>query len=109
MKVKVTLKQRTTDVFAEAIYEGATITVLPGGKISKDFADHIRGGKTAKSYRDDTQYVDKNGTILKSCEFTSPSTAAQFVTGRSTNGYEAWKVEEKKSLGDYLKEKGLRD
>lgn len=109
MKVKVTLKQRTTDVFAEAVYEGDTITVLPGGKISNDFANHIRGGKTAKSYRENPEYVDGEGNILKKCEFTSPSTAAQFVTGRSKNGYEAWKVEEKKSLGDYLKEKGLRD
>ena len=52
--------------------------------------------------------MDENGNILKNCEFTSPSTAAQFVTGRSTNGYEAWKVEKKLSLGQYLKDKGLR-
>lgn len=109
MKVKVTLKQRTTDVFAEAIYEGDTITVLPGGKISSTFSEHIRGGNMAKSYRDNPQYVDKNGIILKKCEFTSPSTAAQFVTGRSANGYVSWKVEDKKNLGKYLREKGLRD
>lgn len=108
MKIKVTLKQRSTDVHAEAVYEGDTITVLPGGTISQDFADHIRGGRKAKSFREDPEYVDKKGKILKECVFTSPSTAAQFVTGRSTNGYEAWKVEDKKSLGDYLKEKGLK-
>ena len=107
MKVKVTLKQRTADVHAEAIYEGEIITVLPGGIISEDFADHIRGGRKAKSFRENPEYVE-NGKILKECVFTSPSTAAQFVTGRSTNGYEAWKVEEKKSLGDFLKEKGLK-
>lgn len=108
MKIKVTLRQRSTEVFAEALYEGETITVLPGGMISKDFADHIRGGKMAKGYRDNPEYVDKSGKIIKKCEFSSPSTAAQFVTGRSTNGYEAWKVEDGKSLGAYLKEKGLR-
>ena len=109
MKIKVTLKQKSTDVWAEATYEGKTIKVLPGGKISKDFADHIQGGKKARSYRDNEEYVDADRNIIKECLFTSPSTAAQFVTGRSTNGYEAWKVEEKKSLGAYLKEKGLRD
>jgi len=107
MNVKVTLKQRTTNVHAEAVYEGETITVLPGGIISEDFADHIRGGRKAKSFRENPEYV-KNGKILKECVFTSPSTAAQFVTGRSTNGYEAWKVEERKSLGEFLKEKGLK-
>lgn len=108
MKVKVYLTMRATDVQAEAVYEGETITVLPGGKISVDFADHIQGGRKAKSFRNNPEYVDSERNIIKDCVFTSPSTAAQFVTGRSTNGYEAWKVEKKKNLGTYLKEKGLR-
>ena len=108
MKVKVYLAMRATDVKAEAIYEGDTITVLPGGTISADFADHIQGGRKAKSFRNNPEYVDSDRNIIKECVFTSPSTAAQFVTGRSTNGYEAWKVEKKKSLGTYLKEEGLR-
>lgn len=108
MKIMVTLTQRAGVASATAEYDGKIITVLAGGKISPDFANHIRGGKTAKAYRDNSEYVDKNGNILKNCEFTSPSTAAQFVTGRSTNGYEAWKVEKKLNLGQYLKDKGLR-
>lgn len=108
MKIKVYLAMRTTDVQAEAIYEGETITVLPGGTISNDFAEHIRGGRKAKAYRENPEYVDANRKILKECPFTSPSTAAQFVTGRSTNGYKAWKIDKKKSLETYLKEQGLR-
>ena len=108
MKIKVTLTQQGKGVFAEAVYEGESITVLPGGSISTDFAAHIRGGKKAKSYRDNAEYVNGEHKILKKCTFSSPSTAAQFVTGRSTNGYVAWKVEGKQNLGDYLKEKGLR-
>lgn len=108
MRIRVTLKSRTTDVKAEAFYEGKTITVLPGGKISSDFAAHIQGGKKAKAYRNSPEYVDADRNIIKECVFTSPSTAAQFVTGRSTNGYEVWKVEGKKNLGTYLEEQGLR-
>jgi hypothetical protein len=108
MKINVVLKPRTGSSFAEGIYDGKTLMVLKGGKISDDFAAHIRGGKIAKTYREDKLFVDENHCIIKECVFSSPSTAAQFVTGRSTNGYEAWKVEFKKSLGDYLKEKGLR-
>ena len=108
MKIKVYLATRATDVQAEAIYEGETITVLPGGTVSNCFAEHIRGGRKAKTYRENPECVDANRKILKECVFTSPSTAAQFVTGRSTNGYEAWKVETRKSLGAYLQEKGIR-
>lgn len=108
MKIMVTLTQRAGVASAMAEYDGKIITVLAGGKTSPDFANHIRGWKIAKAYRDNPEYVDKNGNILKNCEVTSPSTAAQFVTGRSTNGYEAWKVEKKLNLGQYLKDKGLR-
>ena len=108
MKIKVNISMRSTDVHADAIYEGESITVLPGGTISEDFAAHIKGGTKAKKYRENPEYVGADRTILKACQFTSPSTAAQFVTGRSTNGYEAWKVEKKKNLGAYLKEQGLR-
>lgn len=108
MKIHVALKSLHSDVYAEAIYNGDTITVLPGGKISEDFADHIQGGKKAKSFRDNPEYVDENRTIIKECVFSSPSTAAQFVTGRSINGYSIWKVEKKKTLGKYLEERGLK-
>lgn len=108
MKIKVSLTSRASSAMADAIYEGETITVLPGGKISKDFALHIRGGKKAKSYRENLEYVDIDGNIIKACVFKSPSTAAQFVVGRSENGYRVWKTIGGKSLGEYLKEKGLR-
>ena len=108
MKVRVTLKSKNTDAHAEAIYEGEIITVLPGGKISEDFAAHIRGGLKAKSFRNNSEYVDSDRNIIKKCVFSSPSTAAQFVTGRSNNGYVAWKVEKNENLGKYLEEHGLR-
>lgn len=108
MEIKITISSRVGRATAEGVYMGESTIVKKGGFISEDFAEHIQGGKKAKSYRENPEYVDKNGKILKDCEFSSPSTAAQFVTGRSTNGYEAWKVEAIKSLGEYLKEKGLR-
>lgn len=108
MEINVTLKSRTGSSYAEAIYYGETVVVKAGGRVSSDFATHIRGGKKAKSYRNDRNYVDDEGRIIMDCAFSSPSTAAQFVTGRSTNGYEAWKVSDKESLGKYLKNHGLR-
>ena len=58
--------------------------------------------------RADPTCVDSERNIISDCVFSSPSTAAQFVSGRSVSGYKAWKVDGKKNLGDYLKEKGLR-
>ncbi len=108
MKVKVTICSRTSDAFAEAVYEGNATTVLPGGRISPNFATHIKGGKKALSVRNDPAYVNSDRTIIKKCVFTSPSTAAQFVLGQSANGYEAWKIEKHLNLGQYLREKGMR-
>ena len=99
---------RNTDIQAEAIYVGDKITVLPGGTISDSFAEYIQGGNVAKSFRENSEYVNMNRKIIKKCIFRSPSTAAQFVTERSVNGYKSWKVERTKNLGTYLKEKGLR-
>ena len=108
MRIKIYLRSKTNSVFAEALFEDGKTTILPGGKVSKDFAEHIRGGKTARSYRNNPEYVNEEGLILRECVFSSPSTASQFVTGRSTNGYETWKVENKKSLGTFLREQGLK-
>lgn len=109
MKIKIELRQRASDAWAEAVFEDGSVTVLPGGKISETFAEHIRGGRKAKSYRDNPEYVDCDRNIVKKCIFSSPSTAAQFVTGRSTNGYVAWKADGGKNLGEVLKAKGLRE
>jgi len=102
MKTKIFLQSKRGSYSAEALFSEGTVTVLKGTKIQLDFAEHIVGGKKAKSYRDDRSFVDENGIVLKECIFTSPSTAAQFVTGRSTNGYGAWKLDKKTSLGKHL-------
>lgn len=104
MKVEVKLISKKDVYSATAVYEDGMITVKKGGHIQMDFADHIRGGNKAKSFREDKTCVDEEGTILKDCVFSSASTAAQFVTGRSTNGLIAWKVDTKKTLKDYIAE-----
>lgn len=108
MEIKVYIETRGGKCHAQGIYADGKITVLKGGIISEDFADHIKGGTSAKKLREDKDVVDKNRIIIKDCLFSSASTAAQFVTGRSTNGYASWKVDKKVSLGEYLKSKGLR-
>ena len=108
MEINIHFSLRDGSAYANAVYYGDKTIVKAGGKISKNFASYIRGGTLAKSKRNDPSIVDENRNIISDCEFRSPSTAAQFVGGRSFNGYEAWKVEKHKDLGTYLKEKGLK-
>ncbi len=108
MEVKVYFSLRDGSAFAEAVYDGDKTIVKAGGKISKNFASYIRGGTLTRNMRSDPQLVDGDRNIIADCIFTSPSTAAQFVGGRSFNGYEAWKVEKHKNLGTYLRENGLK-
>lgn len=108
MRVNITLKTRNGEAFAEAVYDEKSVVVKKGGKVSRTFSEHIRGGKIANTFRNNKEYVSEDGTILKDCIFKSASTAAQFVTGRSTNGLTAWKVGPKINLRKYLEENGLR-
>lgn len=87
---------------AKAIYSDGTIIVKAGTKIRMSFADHIRGGKATKKYRDDPTIVDERGITKKDCNFTSPSTAAQFVMGSSVNGWYAWHIDKKTNLKKYM-------
>jgi hypothetical protein len=108
MKVNIYITSKTNQYHASAIYDGHHVIVQKGGHISESFSEYICGGNTAKSYRGNTEYVNSDRIIIKDCEFKSLSTAAQFVSGRSLDGFNVWKVEKGKSIGKYLEEKGLR-
>lgn len=107
MKIEIKMSTRDGAAYATAIYDGEKVYVQPGGKISEKFATSIRGGANAKQFRDDSSYVDSDLNIIKECVFSSPSIAAQFVNGNSSNGYRVWKVNGVE-LGKYLEEKGIR-
>ena len=65
------------------VKKGSQIKLRASGKLI---------AKIAQIYRCNKSYVDDNGYLLQDCFFSSPSTAAQFVKGVSTNGYISWKV-----------------
>ncbi len=100
---------KKTDFSAKGVYSDGKIVVKKGSTINPLFASYIKGISFAKKCRADKGIVDSMCKVIKDCEFPSPSTAAQFVMGQSRDGYDAWKVEEGKSLGQYLEEKGLRE
>ena len=90
---------------AKGIYNEMTneTIVLKGSKVS----DYI---STSKSFRgiesinnQRSKYCNKNGTVKKDVIFNSSSTAANFVTGTSSNGLTVWKDCKGKTLKDILK------
>ncbi|MCD8011883.1 MAG: DUF4357 domain-containing protein [Lachnospiraceae bacterium] len=107
MKVNIYLIQKKGRYSAKGVYEDGMTTVFKGGRIQLFFSEHIKGGQAEKIIRNNPEYVDSQGNILKDCVFKSASAAAQFVTGYSTNGLLAWKVDKKVCLKDYLTKEGL--
>ena len=93
--MNVILVNRANTYSAKGTYDPFTkkLVVRAGSRVSKDIAysPTFRGSKTIEKLR--AQYVVDSLTT-EDVLFKSPSTAANFVTGRSSNGMILWKTEE---------------
>ena len=98
-------KNRTDDIDAQGLYnsESRTLTVLRGSLVSRTihYTDKFRGAKTIDNLR--KEYV-KDRIVIKDVIFKSASTAANFVTGGSTNGLITWKTESGKTLKEAIRD-----
>lgn len=100
--MKLILKSKKNLHYAEAEWDGEQIIVLSGSRINPIVA-FPKMSEEIKHMREDQAIVDKQNKLLIDVKFASPSSAAQFVTGRSVNGYIAWRPDDKMSLKEYLK------
>jgi hypothetical protein len=93
--MNVVLTNRAKTYSARGTYDPSTkaLIVKAGAKVSADIAysPTFRGSKTIEKLR--AQFV-VNGITKADVPFKSPSTAANFVTGRSSNGMILWKTED---------------
>lgn len=88
---------------ADAKGEYSTTTkqliVKKGSVVSKTVSNaNFRGLKSIVRNR---ELFVKNGIVIKDVPFNSPSTAANFVTGHSSNGLTRWKDQTGKNLKKY--------
>ncbi len=101
--MKVFMKNSRTGVDAIGTYNPITkeCVVLKGSKVSSSLSTcaTFRGIKSIMKRREGT--VNKN-IVVKNVSFTSCSSAGNYVTGRSTDGYRSWRVEDGRMLGVYL-------
>lgn len=96
------LRKPRCNVFAEGVYypETGSILVKQGARVSEDIREYK--SKAASTVADARKEVVENNILIKDLLFKSPSGAAVFVTGRSTNGLVAWKDENGVTLNELL-------
>lgn len=101
--MKIFMKKEKKGVDAIATYDPETkeCVVLKGSKVSETIsqAPTFHGARSIVKSRSGTV---ENGMVMIDVVFKSSSTAANYVTGRSTDGFAAWKVEDGRTLRDYL-------
>jgi len=102
--MKVYLNRRNGGVEAKGIFDESTrsLTVLKGSRVSDQVhhTEKFRGANTIEALRE--KHVT-NGVVTEDITFKSASTAANFVTGSSTNGLISWKTEDGVQLRALIK------
>ncbi len=103
MQLNLFMKIDRIGVDAMALFDTDTkaTVVLKGSKLSATISDAptFRGRKTIEKAREGC-VVDN--VLQKDLAFKSPSTAGNVVTGRSTDGMQAWRTEDGKVLKEAL-------
>ena len=93
MKIKLYATGKKYDV--QGRYEGASLTVLKGSKISGVTKFGSQRDELIKKYctKDDNSFI-----LVKDVVFLTPTAAANFCSGGSVNGWDFWKDSSKKPL-----------
>lgn len=93
--MRVYLKSRTGKYDATGDYNFTTreLVILKGSRVSSTISQgSFRSAKTVEKFRNSKDVLD--GILINNISFKSASTAANFITGTSTNGLKAWKNED---------------
>lgn len=101
--MKVFLIRMKTGINANAEFNPDTksVTVLKGSILS-DAVAHTEKFRSAKSIEKSRDGVMKGNVLQKDVTFKSASTAANFVTGSSTNGLVAWKDKDGRTIKEII-------
>ena len=103
MKVFIDRKKSGINAIAEFDPASKAVTVLQGSILSDTIA-YTATFRGAKSIEKSREGVLVGNVLQRNIPFKSASTAANFVTGRSTNGLTAWKDENGKTIKEIIAE-----
>lgn len=102
MKIYLKNKRGSVDAIAEYNIETKECVVLAGSIVAENIS-HSEKFRGTKSIEKSRAGKIKNCKVIGDVSFKSASTAANFVTGTSTNGLIAWKTENGNTLKEYIK------
>ncbi len=91
------IKQYNITIHAKARQTSEGFVVLAGSIVSPKDDNTIQPG--VKEKRKNAK-VDENHILQEDVLFSSPSSAAMFVIGKSANGWTSWKTKDSKTLHD---------
>ena len=103
MKVFLKSKRNNLNAFGEYCPENGSLVVLKGSILSGTVSE-------SKTFRGRNTILNTREGIVVDCilqediQFKSPSTAANFVTGTSSNGNRLWKTEDGTPIGKLREE-----
>lgn len=102
MKVLLISKKMNADATGDYNPNTGELTVLKGSVLSMELSQSrtFRGRKSIEKAQNG---VLKGNVLTQNVMFKSPSTAANFVTGGSSNGKRLWKTENGIAIGDLAK------
>lgn len=101
MKVYINRIKNDISAIGEFNEQTRELKVLKGSKVSQKIAysEKFRGAKSIEKHRNGKI---KENILQEDVIFKSPSTAANFVTGISTNGLTAWKTKDGKTIKEII-------
>ena len=99
MKVYLRSKRNNLNATGEYFTEDSSLVVLKGSLLSATVSNSktFRGGKAIINAREG---IVIDNVLQNDVRFKSPSTAANFVTGTSSNGNRLWKTEDGTPIGN---------
>ena len=100
--IKVFLRSKNYN--AIGVFKEGKLIVKKGSIINKCIKTNYAYIKKIKRIRDSAEFEDDRFVVLQDIEFSSPSTASQFVLGYSSNGWKTWRLENKEYLLVYKDE-----
>ncbi len=97
MKVYLEMKKKGFIAYGEYNEKTNELTVFKDSAVSKTISHSLRFNN-ANAIENNRKGNLKGNIVIKDITFSSPSVAANFVTGTSTNGLLAWRNKEGISL-----------
>lgn len=89
--------ENNQNIHVEMIVNSGELTIAAGQHVST----HEGTGLPVNVRELRRAYVSDDGTVTEDVQFDSPSSAGSFVTGRSCNGWTAWRTKNSKQISEF--------